>query len=159
MENGNILDYTTKAEPVDNMVVPERITIDYHKENDTCNVIFWALIVFAVLFIMYNAGNACEYFKSRFDSGSSLANKLADAGWTLYMSSTCPWCHRQISELGGSYRYTFDCASQKSTIPGGAAFKLNCAQISGVPAWINMNTGERHDGYQPNDVLAKWVGL
>lgn len=72
-------------------------------------------------------------------SNKTLAQKLGDAGWTLYTREGCPWCTKQLAEFPDKKGLPIvECNSNPSM----------CVGIQGVPAWINSKTGKKSSGYK-----------
>lgn len=71
-------------------------------------------------------------------TNKSLAQKLGDAGWTLYTRKGCPWCTKQLAEFSSTAGLPIvECNSNPE----------KCVGIQGVPAWVNKN-GKRSSGYK-----------
>ena len=79
-------------------------------------------------------------------SNKTLAQKLGDAGWTLYTRTGCPWCTKQLAEFNGNTNglTVVDCVTSPNL----------CPNIGGVPTWKNSKTGQQVSGYKAKADLA-----
>jgi hypothetical protein len=64
----------------------------------------------------------------------TLAERLTDAGWKLYIKQSCPWCHLQIDMFGSDSMYLdiVDCTSEDLRPED----LKNCGQTWVYPTWI-----------------------
>jgi len=74
-------------------------------------------------------------------TGKTLAQKLTDAGWTLYIKDSCPWCHLQVDMFGTDKQYLkiVDCSKLEpphSRNPANLDL-ANCKQVWVYPTWVN----------------------
>jgi hypothetical protein len=70
----------------------------------------------------------------------TLAQKLTDAGWKLYVKESCPWCHLQVDMFGEDKRYLniIDCSKLEYPESRNPAH-LDCDQVWVYPTWICGN--------------------
>lgn len=97
------------------------------------------LAIVAIIMLIWNYSSGPWEHMDRL-SNKTLAQKLGDAGWTLYTRTGCPWCTKQLAEFNGNTKglTVIDCVDMPNL----------CAGIQGVPAWVNTKTGKRVSGYK-----------
>lgn len=101
--------------------------------------VFLVITIIVIIALIWNVSSGPWDHMDRL-SNETLAQKLGDAGWTLYTRNGCPWCTKQLAEFNGntSGLPVVECTSN----PG------KCADIQGVPAWVNSKTGKKVSGYK-----------
>jgi uncharacterized lipoprotein NlpE involved in copper resistance len=74
-------------------------------------------------------GNKTEVVDVDVAKTAALGECLADNGWTMYGTSTCPHCKNQKALFGSSFEEVtyIDCIAESQ--------KCQIAGISGVPVW------------------------
>jgi hypothetical protein len=102
-------------------------------------------------FLLAACGNKTEVVSVDLEKTTVLGECLADNGWTMYGTSTCPHCKNQKALFGAAFEEVnyIDCIaeSQKCAIAG----------ISGVPVWRGPNSLELQ-GTQQLQSLAEAAG-
>lgn len=73
----------------------------------------------------------------------TLAQKLTDAGWTLYVKESCPWCHLQVDMFGEDKQYLkiVDCSKleyPENKNPANVDLR-ECGSVWVYPTWVNKN--------------------
>ena len=73
----------------------------------------------------------------------TLAQKLTDAGWKLYVKESCPWCHLQVDMFGEDkqYLHIIDCSKleyPESKNPANVDLR-ECNSVWVYPTWVNGN--------------------
>lgn len=124
-------------------------------------MLFQALMIVIVVLVIY------YIWMPQGPAVKSCKKMLEKAGWMLYTREGCPWCHKQMEALGGSYKKHVLCPSTPAPSPAdlAEAYKifaktidgaLLCGdpKITGYPFWFNSKTGESVVGYQDEEKLA-----
>jgi len=125
-------------------------------------MLFQALMIVIVVLVIYYIA------MPRGPVVKSCKKMLVKTGWILYTRKGCPWCHKQMDALGGSYKKHVECPSNAppptpaelaaayqifaKTIDG--ALLCGDPKITGYPFWFNSKTGESVVGYQDEEKLA-----
>jgi hypothetical protein len=93
-------------------------------------------------------------------TSQGLANSLAARGWVLYTRPGCPYCTKQLDELGltgkKTYPRTVVCGSAPALTGAGDGAKRaqpTCEAVSGVPFWFNVRTAASRTGLQNRKAL------
>jgi hypothetical protein len=86
-----------------------------------------------------------EEDKNNTDPRKQLVKKLNESGWTLYVSPTCGYCHKQMDIFGefGQDLNVIVAKGDQSNVPEG---------INGFPTWVNKD-GRMVSGLQQPQVL------
>ena len=116
--------------------------------ESTANVLMGVIILLIIMCVWNWAPGPWDHLQRM--SNRSLAQRLTDAGWVLYIRMGCPWCHKQLGEFPPAEQKELkiiECQSQMH----------QCIGIKGVPLWHNTKTGEQKSGYKPKSVLAEMV--
>ena len=88
--------------------------------------------------------------------------RLAQLGWILYTRPGCPWCDRQMAELGGIYPAHIECtgdtaavAAEVAKYPG--AIACDDPKVVGFPFWLNTKTQDTRAGMQKQADLEQMI--
>lgn len=81
--------------------------------------------------------------KSQKKNKKTLAQKLTDAGWKLYLKESCPWCHLQVDMFGEDKQYLniIDCSKleyPENKNPANVDLR-ECNSVWVYPTWVNEN--------------------
>lgn len=73
------------------------------------------------------------YVKKSTVNTTSLAKKLTQNGWRLYIKDSCPYCHLQIDLFGNDKKFLDirDCLLEREKDP-------ICSQLYVYPTWVNL---------------------
>ena len=121
-----------------------------HKQMDKhfWHAIFTVLVVAVVCSIVIGVISTPEVENATVD-GDDLVYRLGDAGWVLFTTSQCTYCDVQKDILGSTDGLnTYECDA-------GGIDSQACAfnNVSVVPTWINILTGEIVEGVQTIEQL------
>ena len=123
-----------------------------HRQMDKYfwHAIFTVLVVAVVCSIVMTVTSTPEFENVVVvGDGDDLAYRLGDAGWVLFTTSQCTYCDVQKDILGstdGLNMYECDAGGIDSQA---CAFN----NVSVVPTWINILTGEVVEGMQTVEQL------
>lgn len=157
LSNKALLDISSNMQPKQeetgkSVVYPEAEAIEmtdeeYNKKSsNNSNSFIMIAVVVGLIYLLFVYQPVAKFF-----TGSTIADRLAEAGWVIYYSSRCGWCHRQLKELG-DYKYKFECSTGKGTLPA-SGLTLDCNKVSAVPLWFNSKTGATQSGYLKSEDL------
>lgn len=107
--------------------------------------IFLVIVIIVIIMLIWNVSSGPWDHMDRL-TNKSLAQKLGDAGWTVYTRNGCPWCTKQMAEFNGN--------TNGLTVVECTANPEKCGDVQGVPAWVNHKTGKRSAGYKDKSALA-----
>ena len=127
---------------------PEYNEIDkfLHKHIDPN---FWTILVVLTVVLAF-LGAAITYNNAPDEMvDTDIAQRLGDAGWVLFTTSQCSYCDTQKDILGSTEGLpVVECDSNEID-----AYACAANNVSIVPTWLNVETGEVFEGLQTVEQL------
>lgn len=123
-----------------------------HKQMDKhfWHAIFSVLVVAVVCSIVMTVTSTPEFENVVVvGDGDDLAYRLGDAGWVLFTTSQCTYCDTQKDILGSTVGLTVVECDENAE----AGWTCASYNISTVPTWYNIGTGEFVEGVQTVEQL------
>jgi glutaredoxin len=112
-------------------------------EKTIAIVVILLLSVIAVGLIVVYAESQKEV---KYDEKTALAEKLTTKGWVLFSMTTCPHCIQQKEAFGDQAVQFLDVINCDASEFNMGLCKAN--NISAVPTWYNVETGETLLGFR-----------
>ena len=123
-----------------------------HKQMDKYfwHAIFTVLVVAVVCSIVMTVTSTPEFENVVVvGDGDDLAYRLGNAGWVLFTTSQCTYCDTQKDILGSTVGLTVvECDSNEID-----AYACAANNVSIVPTWLNVESGEVVEGMQTIEQL------
>ena len=110
---------------------------------------FWTILVFLIAALAFLG--AVEVYNHAYDDieNTDIAQRLGDAGWVLFTTSQCSYCETQKDILGPTEGLTVvECDADEIN-----AYACAANNVSIVPTWLNVESGEVLEGLQTVEQL------
>lgn len=110
---------------------------------------FWTILVFLIAFLAFLG--VAEIYNHANDEivTTDIAQRLGDAGWVLFTTSQCSYCETQKDILGSIEGLpVVECDLDEIN-----AYACDANNVSIVPTWLNVESGEVLEGLQTVEQL------
>ena len=110
---------------------------------------FWSILsVLLIVFVLLTVNMASDRTSGITDD-NDIAQRLGDTGWVLFTTSQCTYCDAQKNILGLTEGLTVvECDSNEID-----AYACAANNVSIVPTWLNVESGEVVEGLQTIEQL------
>ena len=110
---------------------------------------FWSILsVLLIVFVLLTVNMVFDHTSGITDD-NDITQRLGDAGWVLFTTSQCGYCDVQKDILGSTDGLTVVECDENAE----AGWTCASYNISTVPTWYNIGTGESIEGLQTVEQL------